>query len=305
MTRTASQRILNAVQHPEVYREFLIATPGGSAALSVWEGHRRWPVVVFLPGTMTHPLFYEEFLDALNRTGCTVIGLHPVGHGKSPRLPGWKLTWEGVVDSALSAVAWAQEQYADAPVVVIGSSQGGVLAMAVAARADGVAAVVAHNILDPALPATLRVTRLPEAWTPLYPRFRQALPQLARAVPWLPIPFDLYLDMTRVSTDPAVAEYFHTDPLGLRSYPLQLLAGMLAEDLPGPARCDVIVLAAAGDPLFSLAYTREVFDRIDAPHKELVVLDVGAHLIFNVAPDAVLEALIPRLRAHAPADTFC
>jgi hypothetical protein len=30
---------------------------------------------------MTHPLFYEEFLDALNRSGLTVVGLHPAAHG--------------------------------------------------------------------------------------------------------------------------------------------------------------------------------------------------------------------------------
>jgi hypothetical protein len=37
--------------------------------LSVWPGRPEQPAVVFLSGTMTDPLFYEEFLDGLDRAG--------------------------------------------------------------------------------------------------------------------------------------------------------------------------------------------------------------------------------------------
>jgi hypothetical protein len=37
----------------------------------------------------------------------------------------------------------------------------------------------------------------------------------------------------------------------------------------GSIRCPVLGIAGAGDPLFSFAYTRRVFDRIVAPSKEL------------------------------------
>ena len=47
------------------------------------------------------------------------------------------------------------------PVVLLGSSQGGILAMAVAARSRRLALVAAHNVLDPSLPESLTITRLP------------------------------------------------------------------------------------------------------------------------------------------------
>lgn len=300
--RTRAQRVLNQVQRPEAYREVLIPSAGTTVALSVWDGQPGAPAVLFLPGTMTHPLFYEEFLDALNRAGLSVVGLHPAGHGKSPRLRRpQRLTFTLLVDNALDALAWMRRTYSSVPLLVIGSSQGGVLAMAVAAQSDQPAAVYAHNVLDPSLPASLTVTRAPAWLAPANQQIRTGLGLLAKVAPGLPVPFDVYLEMHRVSRDPAAAEFFYTDPLGLRSYPLSLLADMLGTDLPGPARCPVVVLAASGDPLFSLDYTRQVFDRIEAPAKELVVLEAECHLVFNEALDDVLTVLVPRLLSHAPA----
>jgi len=75
---------------------------------------------------------------------------------------------------------------------------------------------------------------------------------------------------------------------------------MLAEDIAQPVSCPVLVVAASGDPLFSLSYTKQVFARINAPSKELLVVDSDEHLIFNTAIDLVLPALLPRLRAMVP-----
>jgi alpha-beta hydrolase superfamily lysophospholipase len=300
--RSPTQRILNQVQRPDAYREVLIDSGGMPVALSVWDGDAGAPALLFLPGTMTHPLFYEELLDSLNQAGLSVVGLHPAGHGKSPRVRrSPRLTFETLVRNALDALNWMQRTYPSAPQLVLGSSQGGVLAMAVAAQADEVAGVYAHNVLDPALPASLTVTRAPGWLTPVYPQLRTALGFLAKVAPGAPVPFDAYLEMRRVSSDPTVAEFFYTDPLGLRCYPLSLLAGMLTTDLPGPARCPVVVLAGSGDPLFSLDYIRQVFDRIDAPAKELLVVDSDEHLLFNAALDQVLPILVPRLMSHASA----
>ena len=301
--RTVEQRSLNAVQRPEAYREVLIDSAGHPVALSVWDGKPGTPAVLFLPGTMTHPLFYEDFLDSLNRAGLTVVGLHPAGHGKSPRPHRRPLTFGDLVQNAVDAVTWMQGEFPGAPVVVLGSSQGGVLALAVAARPTGAAAVFAHNVLDPALPATLRVTRAPGWLFPGYGALRRGIGVLGRVAPRVPVPFDAYLDMRRVCGNPEVVTRFYTDPLGLRSYPLGLLAEMITSELPGPAHCPVVVIAAAGDPLFDLAYTRQVFQRIEAPTKELLVLDSDEHLIFSEALDVVLPVLVPKLKSAAAAAT--
>lgn len=75
---------------------------------------------------------------------------------------------------------------------------------------------------------------------------------------------------------------------------LGLLAEMVNTELPGPARCPVVVIAADGDPLFDLDYTHEVFQRIRAPRKELLIVDSDEHLSFSEALDVVLPAAASR-----------
>ena len=157
--RDRAERLRNEVEHPERYEEVTITSAGVSIVLSVWHGRAGGPVVVFLPGTMTHPLFYEEFCDGLAAHSITVVGVHPEGHGKSPRV-GRLLRLQSLVANALDAAAWARVRFGRRPVVV-GSSQGGVLAMIVATRDRELAGVVAHNVLDPALPASITVSRFP------------------------------------------------------------------------------------------------------------------------------------------------
>ncbi len=43
-----------------------------------------------------------------------------------------------------------------------------------------------------------------------------------------------------------------------------------------------------------------MFDRIEAPSKELVVVEADCHLLFNEALDEMLAALLPRLLNPAP-----
>lgn len=296
--RTPHQRLLNAVQRPDAYEEVVLERHGAPCVLSLWRGDPGAPAVLFLPGTMTHPLFYEELLDGLNRRGLTVAGLHAAGHGKSPRTRE-PLTVAAVVRNALDAVAWLRTTLPDAPPVLLGTSQGGILALAVAARTEAVVGVVAHNVLDASLPQTLLTTRLPAVLEPAYPVLRGALRGLARVAPGIPVRFDAYLAMERVTRDPSTVRQFWTDPLGRRSYPVRFLAGLLEEDVTRPVACPVTVVATAGDPLFPLTYTRAVFERIQAPVKELVVVESPEHLLFVHDPAGSVDLLVPRLLSLA------
>ena len=71
----------------------------------------------------------------------------------------------------------------------------------------------------------------------------------------------------------------------------------------GSIGCPVLVIAASGDPLFSLAYTRRVFDRIVAPAKELLVFDVDRHLLFNECVELATGPLVDRICRLAAAPT--
>jgi alpha-beta hydrolase superfamily lysophospholipase len=302
--RIREQRLLNAVQRPEVYEEVLVESAGALIALSVWRGGRDAPCVVFLPGTMTHPLFYEEFLDGLARTGYNVMGVHFQGHGKSPRVKRL-FSLDDLVQNAFDAVSYSSARFSS-QVVVLGSSQGGVIATVLAARDPRIKAVLAHNVLDPSMPESLRITRFPSWLQPYYKTIVGGMEAATRVVPRLPIPIGFYLDDRRVFGEEWTREQFYADPLGLASYPLHFLASLFAADMgfltSGEVRCPVIVIASTGDKLFRFDYTRKVYERIVAPRKEMLVFELDRHLIFNECVKEILPPLVGKFREYAVLD---
>jgi len=294
---TTSDVLVRATSPDVLYSEHWIESAGVPIVLSTWQARDQGPSLVFLPGTMTHPLFYAPFCTALAERGITVVGVHYERHGKSPRVRR-RLRWSSLEANALDAIAFAANSYERA-VVLAGSSQGGILAMTTAAQTDRLAGVVAHNILDPSLPESLTVSRFPRWLRPVYRPFARLLATAGQIAPALPVPFQAYLDLARVCREDWTAEAFLTDPLGLRSYPLGFLAELFTLDTTpmrdGSLGCPVVVVAATGDPLFSFDYTKLVFERLVAPSKELLVFELDHHLIFNECIDVVVDPLAERI----------
>ena len=288
-----------------MYEEALIGSSEAPIALSIWRGKRGAPCVVFLPGTMTHPLFYEEFPDGLSQAGFNVVGVHFRGHGKSPRI-NRLFSFDDLVEDCLHAVSYAAERFGG-KVLVLGSSQGGVLAMVLAGTDERIGVVFAHNVLDPSMPESLRVTRFPRWSQPLYHAIPRAMNAAARMLPRLPVPLGFYLDDQKVFGDEWTREQFYSDPLSLTSYPLYFLASLLSADMSlfrsGAIRCPVVVIASTGDKLFPFDYTRRVFETIVAPRKEMLVFELDRHLIFNERVDEVLPRLVEKLGEYSGGGT--
>lgn len=306
--RSREARLLGGVQHPERYREVLIRSAGAAVALSVWEpASSAAPVrrtVVFVPGTAVHPLFYEELLDGLCSAGWAVVGVHPEGHGKSPRVRR-TLRFARAVQNVRDAVAWAHA-HGPGPVVLMGSSQGSLLALLAAADRPGephdaaVVGVLVHNLFEPHGAGGVRITRFARM-APLHRPIHAVISAAARVAPDLPVPISAYLDPRRVFTTPAVAEQFLLDPLCLRSYPLRFLADLIGADTSalhdGRLHVPVTVLTASGDRLFPLAATRDAAAALRASAVRVVVLDAACHLVLNEALDVAGPAVLKALEA--------
>lgn len=287
---------LGAVQDFGSYEETTILSQGNRVVLSIWVAKPFALTVLFLPGTMTHPLFYRELLEGLGRAGFNVVGVHFIGHGKSPRVSGF--TFEDLLQNARDALSYAQHRFGG-KVVALGSSQGGILAMALAASDRRLSAVFAHNILDPKIPESFKVTRFPRRLEPHHRHLVGWIRRLAAVFPQFPVPLNFYLNPLRITRKPRLLSQFATDPLGLRSYPLRFLASLFSADLSGmydgSIGCPVVVITSRGDPLFPFAYTENLYRRIVAPSKELMVFDCDTHLIFNECLGGVLPWLVERL----------
>jgi alpha-beta hydrolase superfamily lysophospholipase len=297
--RSREKRLLNQVQRDDVYREVLVDSGGVPIALSVWSGTGGGGTVVFLPGTMTHPLFYEELLNALCGGGFNIVGVHFREHGKSPRLA-TTFTFEDLIEDAAAAISFAREHFGP-EVMVLGSSQGGILAMAVAGQDPTLKAVFAHNILDPTLPESMSITRFPAIPNAIYGAFRGLMRVGALLFPRLPVPLALYLNPTRIFGEAWTRELFYADPLNRTAYPLRFLASLFSGDMSflrsGAIACPVVVIGATGDPLFRVDYIRRVFDELLVAEKELWIVDSEHHLILNEDLPLVVPELLERLRS--------
>lgn len=294
--RSPAERLLNASGYAG-YRETLIESGGRPIVLSLYEARPDAPCAVFLPGTMTHPLFFDDFLASLARQGWNVAGVHFVSHGKSPRCTR-RYTFAELAGNARDAVGWCAGHW-NPRIALVGTSQGAMLALAAAAGDARVKALVAHAAALPQLSATIRVTRLPGWMAPVWPLLPPLLAALAWPFPRLPVPLPLYLDPAAITPDEALLQQLSRDPIGLRSYPLRYMASLLAADLAcatdGSLRCPVIVPAARDDAMFPLDYQRQVYAAIRAPHKEWLEFDQGSHLLPVTRPQALAAELARRL----------
>jgi len=298
--RTNEQMLLNQSGYMN-YRELMISSAGIRIVLSLYDAGKGRPCIVFLPGTMTHPLMYDDFLALLAENGFTVAGVHFLSHGKSPREK-QLYSFQDMLQNVNDAIAYCRDNI-NTEIILMGSSQGGILSMAAACSDDRLKAVFAHNILLPDLPSSICVTNFPHFLKPLSRLVKSMMKLAALVVPARQIPVTSYLDFHRISRSDEVKEFFYTDPIGLTSYPLYFLSSLFNADLSrikdGSIKCPVVVIASKRDTLFPFSYCTEVFDLIVAPHKEMLTFDEPYHLIFNECPERVIGPIIDKLRQYA------
>jgi hypothetical protein len=178
-----------------------------------------------------------------------------------------------------------------------------VIATALAARDRRIKAVFAHNVLDPSMPESMRITRFPSWLQPYHKTISGGMKVTASVLPRLEIPVGFYLDDRRVFGEGWTREQFYCDPLALGSYPLYFLASLFCADMSfltsGEIGCSVVIIASTGDKLFPFDYVQEIYERIVAPDKEMLVFELDRHLIFNECVKEVLPSVAEKLEEYS------
>jgi alpha-beta hydrolase superfamily lysophospholipase len=227
---------------------------------------RRWPVedparlVVLVHGYGEHIGRYAHVAQALNERGSAVVGPDHVGHGTSDGEQALVEDFEAVVDDLRAVVADARD---DLPVVMVGHSMGGLIAVRYAQRArEDLAGLV---LSGPAV----GLTPVFEGWL--------AAPEL----PSDPI------DVATLSRDPEVGEAYAADPLVWHgSWKRPTLEAFVAADRaiahgPGFGDLPLLYVHGAEDQLVPVDLARPVVERLAGPDSELHVLDGARHEVFN------------------------
>jgi alpha-beta hydrolase superfamily lysophospholipase len=235
-------------------------TTTGRVQVRRWSADAPSRLVVLVHGYGEHIGRYEHVAEALAARGSTVVGPDHVGHGRSAGERVLVESFEPLVDDLRAVV---QAERGDLPVVMVGHSMGGLIAIRYAQRhREDLAGLV---LSGPAV----GLGPLMQEWL--------AAPEL---------PSDP-LDATALSRDPAVGEAYVADPLvyhgGWKRPTLEAFVAADQAIAAGPSFGDLPLLYVHGsdDPLVPVALARPIVERLAGPDSELRVLAGARHEVFN------------------------
>jgi len=248
---------------------------------------RRWPaadparLVVLVHGYGEHIGRYAHVAEALAAGGSTVVGPDHLGHGRSAGARALVESFEPIVDDVRGVV---QAERGDLPVVMVGHSMGGLIAIRYAQR---------HR-------SELAGLVLSGPAVGLGPLMQQWL-----AAPELPAD---PLDATALSRDAAVGEAYVADPLVYHGgWQRPTLEAFVAADQaitagPGFGDLPLLYIHGADDPLVPVALARPIVEQLAGPDSEPRVLEGMRHEVFNeFGKEALIElvaSFAKRVTAH-------
>jgi alpha-beta hydrolase superfamily lysophospholipase len=163
-----------------------------------WHPHDGRGVVILVHGLGEHSGRYEHVAEALADAGFAVHALDHRGHGRSGGKRTYVKSYDEFMHDLSQFRAIVVAEHPDSPLIVLGHSMGGNLAMGHALREpDGIAGLA---LSGPAL----------MVGDDLSPRQVKIFSFIAKLAPWLR-PRGLPVDA--ISRDPAVVEAYGNDPL--------------------------------------------------------------------------------------------
>jgi len=267
-----------------------VISDGQKLHLDVIETGRDLPTVVFMPGTNAYALLYGEFLAALADAGYNVVGFDPRGHGRSDGERG-SYTMPELMADMRAAVGYARDRFGG-PVVVSGSSQGGMTAFYLAAEGNGLAGALCHNVADLGDPASVALTRMPG----LSRLAKPFIGPLARLLPEFKVPMSLYINL---AAEPIRGmgnsrDLLHNEPLLTPYIRLKGMASLGSEPLPRPVEeitTPVMIVHGEKDAIFPLDYIQYIHGRLTCKKRLKVYEGLHHYIVFDHV-DAVMPDVI-------------
>ena len=285
-----------SVMSKVIYSEQEIESTRTRIVLSIWEpkeSKELKAVIVFTPATMIHPIMYQPLLSGFAENGLVVVGVHPVGHGKSPR-DVKRYTIKDIVQNGRDAVTFAIERYS-LPIIVMGASQGGLVTAAIAAEDDRVAAAFPNNVILVELPDSAGISNFPKWMWRLHRPLKALIRFFALIFPDLQIPVRFYLEYKRVCPNRDFWNKASEDNICLRHYSLHFLSSLFSTHFPGltdgSIRCPLYLVTDSGDELFTQPYVKKVFERLQSPQKEMITFHFNDHMFMVNHPEATCDKL--------------
>jgi pimeloyl-ACP methyl ester carboxylesterase len=230
--------------------------------LDVFEYDKSAPTVIYIPGTSVYSLCYAELLFKLGCTGYNIVGLDPRGHGQSSGTRG-DYTISEIMEDALAVKDFVTEHFNE-KVSFMGSSQGGIVSLYLAASRDDIDCVICQNFADLTHEETRRIANVKGGFSYLRPLVKQ----FGSSFENVQVPISTYLDLHKVKLRHFgnVKRFIDQDPLALKSISLRALRSLMTTQLAVPLdkiTTPVMVFQGTNDSIFPMRYTQRIYDQLN------------------------------------------
>ena len=253
-----------------------LAASGRRLHVDVHQAAAPKATIVFQPGSGAHARAYFLMAGLLARRGFNVLVIDRPGHGSSDGARG-----DCTIDQGLDASAAVMEEAASRwrlPVVLMGSSMGGLLTVFALLRGLRPDLAVAHNFV---FPGKLASFRLRARWIR---RFRDK-----------PYPLtELVHGFERLSSDPAVTDYLtsRTDPAAAWELTAESVASMFGFSQKAPESAPPLLLISGANDVAIPAWATRFFTWWSGLRDyEVRILPDCGHLLFHDHLDVSLPLI--------------
>jgi alpha-beta hydrolase superfamily lysophospholipase len=232
--------------------------------------------IVFQPGSGAHARFYFVLGGLLARRGYHVLSVDRPGHGLSEG-PRGDCTVEEAIAAAAAAIDYARSQW-PYPVVLMGSSMGGVLTVFGLLRGLQPDLAVAHNFVYPGKLLSMRL------------RARWIARHRTRSYPLV----KLVHRLEQLSDDPAITRYLRRrdDPGAAWELTARSVASLFGFSAPAPDRApETLVLTGDKDKAIPAWATRFFTWWSGLPAAEVTIVPSTGHPLFHDHLDQALPVV--------------
>lgn len=287
------EHIANAFGFPNLHEHFttdFFMSDGLRINVDLLVHDKAAPTVVFVPGTAIYALCYSEFLYKLYQRGFNVVGFDPRGHGRSEG-PRGDYTVEELMRDTHGAISYAINKF-NSNVSLMGSSQGGIVALYMAAKDTRLKGVVCQNFADLTAPEAAKLTRFPK----LSKYLRPLILNFGGVMPNTPIPINTYLDLelVKIKYFGNMKNFIDQDPLALHHISFRALQSLASTPLPKPLHeieVPVMVFQGTADSIFSVEMTQNIFDKLECK-KRFELFEDEDHAIIAESPDKIIGPIV-------------
>lgn len=284
--------VADIFNYPHFHREFetdTVKSDNVKLHLDVLTADKNAPTVIVMPGTAIYALCHAELMYKIYQQGYNVVGFDPRGHGQSTGERGDYSAQELMIDAG-NVISYAIQRF-NAKVNLFGSSQGGIIALYMAAKDERLDSVICHTFADLSDDSAIRLTRHPR----LFKYLKTVLAPAGKLVPMAHVPVNAYIDIESIPVRHFgnLMNFIEQDPLALKYITLralQSLSGVVPAKPFEKITTPVLMFQGDNDSIFPVKYTESLFNRLTCK-KQIKIFKGRAHSIITENVDEIMPTI--------------